>query len=280
MNPVFCFQNELVWPRLNEPSFQIIVYTVLKLFCLITSLQEQREESRLCSPCHSASRTPWHQMPRPACCLAMFLVSLRLHRDTKTTKDEQWRLSSGLLSQPHADSQGSLEKMSVCLSWPFYPWGIYGGGCQSEGEVRQVKSQGWVCVQSHYFFLSNTLYAHNNFLHRIKAVFTHMCLSTTRHLGRVPLGDLDASVEHSAPSATLSPSLPLIWHLFLPPPNTQCPQSIPFQPSVICSHSTLYFSFPDVITIQILLLPFQTLNSQRGSVCFCSVLCLSFWHDS
>lgn len=41
-------------------------------------------------------------------------------------------------------------------------------------------------------------------------------------------------------------------------PNTQCPQIMLFQPPVICSHSTLYFSFPDVIIIQILLLPFQT----------------------
>ena len=128
--------------------------------------------------------------------------------------------------------------------------------------------------------LNNTLYEHSNFLHRIKAVFTHMYLSTTKHVGRVTLGDPDGRVEHSAPSTTLSASLPLIWHLFLPPPNTQCPQSIPFQPSVICSHSTLYFSFPDVITLQYLLLPFQTLNSQRGSVCFCSTLRLSFWHDS
>ena len=134
-----CFQNELVWPWLNEPSFQIIVYTVLKLFCLIISLQEQREESHLCSPCLSPSQTPWHQMPRPPCCLATSLVSLRLHRDTRTTKDRQRRLSSGLLSQPHADSQGRLEKTSVCLPSPFYPRGNYGGGCQSDGEVSLGK---------------------------------------------------------------------------------------------------------------------------------------------
>ena len=75
-----CFQNELVWPHLNEPSFLIIVCSVLKLFCLITSLQEQREESRLCSPCHCPSRTPWHQMPRPPFCLVMSPVSHRLQR--------------------------------------------------------------------------------------------------------------------------------------------------------------------------------------------------------
>lgn len=127
--------------------------------------------------------------------------------------------------------------------------------------------------------LNNTLYEHSSFLHRIKAVFTHMYLSTTKHVGRVTLGDPDGRSEHSAPSTTLSASLPLIWHLFLPSSQHPVPSEHSIQPSVICSHSTLYFSFPDVITLQILLL-FSDSKLSEGFSLFCSTLRLSFWHDS